>query len=130
MELCISLYYTINTEDIMKIINKTDNKIIADRLQHANNPFSRLVGLLLRKGLASGEGLLITPCNSIHSFGMRFNFDALFLDKDFRIVYLIQDMKPWRASKVIFSSHSVLELPAGTIKNTSLKLDDRLEIIF
>jgi len=61
---------------------------------------------------------------------MRFNFDALFLDKDFRIVYLIQDMKPWRASKVIFSSHSVLELPAGTIKNTSLKLDDRLEIIF
>lgn len=92
----------------------------------ATSWWARGRGLLGTKTLPQGEGLLIAPCNSIHSFFMQYRFDAIFLDKQGTVVHLIRAMKPSRLSKIVFSAHSVLELPAGTIEATGTQIGDRI----
>jgi len=94
----------------------------------ADSFLTRLVGLLNDKTLEYGDGLWIVPCNSIHSIGMRFKFDAVFLDKNLKVAHLVREMKPWRISKMVFSAHSVLELPAGLISQTGTELGDLFEM--
>ena len=94
----------------------------------ADTFYKRLVGLLRDKTLEYGDGLWIKPCNSIHSIGMQFVFDAVFLDKKLRVVHLVREMRPWRISKMVMSAHSVLELPAGLISQTATKLGDQFEM--
>ena len=114
--------------DLLTAINVTRGVSLTECGRIADNAYTRLVGLLRDKMLAKGDGLWILPCNSIHSFGMRFVFDAIFLDKNLRVVHLMQEMKPWRISKLVFSAHSVLELPAGLIAQTATELGDQFEM--
>jgi uncharacterized protein len=109
-------------------INTTRGVGLTECARVAENPWTRLVGLLRDKELAAGDGLWIVPCNSIHSFAMKFIFDAVFLDKRLRVVHLVREMKPWRASAIVFASHSVLELPAGLIARTGTELGDQFEM--
>ncbi len=109
-------------------INTTRGLNLTEHGRVADNAISRLVGLLRDDHLKPGDGLWIVPCNSIHSFAMRFLFDAVFLDRKLRVVHLVSEMKPWRASKMIFSAHSVLELPAGAIAASGTKLGDQFEM--
>jgi len=94
----------------------------------ADSFMTRLVGLLADKTLTPGDGLWIVPCNSIHSIGMKFDFDAVFLDKKLRVVHLMREMKPSRVSKMVWSAHSVLELPAGLIAQSGTEMGDQLEM--
>jgi uncharacterized membrane protein (UPF0127 family) len=94
----------------------------------AHTFLTRLIGLMLDKSLAEGDGLWIMPCNSIHSFWMKFDFDAVFLDKDLRVVHLMSEMKPSRISKMVWNAKSVLELPAGVIARTGTALGDQFEM--
>lgn len=94
----------------------------------ADNLPRRVIGLLLERELAHGGGLWIVPCNSIHSIGMRFVFDALFLDRDLRVVHLMHEMKPWRVSKMILTARSVLELPSGLVAASGTSVGDQLEM--
>jgi uncharacterized membrane protein (UPF0127 family) len=109
-------------------INVTHGTSLTECARVAETPGTRMVGLLRDTTLAHGDGLWIVPCNSIHSFFMRFDFDAVFLDKDLRVVHLIREMKPWRISKIVFSAHSVLELPSGLIASTRTELGDQFEM--
>ena len=111
----------------MKLINKNNGKILADNLKIADNFFKRLQGLLGKNSFNEGDGLHIIPCTSIHSFFMKFRFDAIFLNKNNEIVYLIQNMPAWRVSKICFSGYSVVELPSGVIKETEISIGDVLE---
>ena len=113
----------------MKLINKKNDKILANNLKIADNFFKRLIGLLGRKALDKGEGLHIIPCNSIHSFFMKFNFDAIFLNKNNEVVYLIEEMPAWHVSKICFSAYSVVELQSGVIKETETSISDVLEFL-
>jgi uncharacterized membrane protein (UPF0127 family) len=113
---------------LLTATNLTRGVSLAQSTRLADTFSSRLVGLLADKTHPAGARIWIVPCNSIHSFGMRFTFDALFLDKNLRVVHLIPEMKPWRASKIVFSAHGVLELPAGLISQTATALGDQLEI--
>ncbi len=106
--------------------NETRSTVVADKIQKADNYFTRLVGLLPKKGLNEGEGLWIDPCKDIHSIGMRFVFDAVFLDKELRVVHLIEKMKPLRVSPIIKTAKSVLELRGGTIAETQIQVGDQL----
>lgn len=106
--------------------NETGNVILGDRIQKADNYFLRLVGLLSRKGLEPGEGLWILPCREIHSIGMRFAFDALFLDRELRVVHAIERMKPFRVSRLVPKARSVLELDAGVIAASGTRIGHRL----
>jgi uncharacterized membrane protein (UPF0127 family) len=108
--------------------NVTRGVALTERGRVADTFLTRLVGLLRDKGLAPGDGLWIASCNSIHSFGMKFDFDAVFLDKKLRVVHLMHAMKPGRISKMVWSADSVLELPAGLIAQTGTEIGDQFEM--
>lgn len=101
---------------------------MANKCESAATFFSRFKGLQLRKELPAGTGLLITPCNSIHMFFMRFAIDAVFIDSNNTIVYIEHNIKPWRISRIVKNACSVLELPSGTACAAGSEPGDLLEI--
>lgn len=111
-----------------QILNRTRGTLIAVEVETADNYFTRLMGLMGRPGLAPHHGIWITPCNDIHSCFMRFEFDALFLDKDNKVLHLVESMKPWRFTKIVKGGKAVLELPAGAIAESRTEIGDELEI--
>ncbi len=112
----------------MKIINITRQKLLAQDIETANTLLTRMKGLLGKPFLNPGQALIITPCNSIHTFFMRFAIDVLFINRNNVIVGLIGDLKPFRLSPVYFNSFFAVELPAGTIQATSTQLQDTISI--
>lgn len=113
----------------LKIINKRNNELIGDKIISGDTMLLRFVGLMGKKSLNDGEGLLLIPCNSIHMMFMKISLDIVFINKNNTIIHLIENIKPWRISPIIFKSHSVLELPVNSIKSKDLKINDELEII-
>jgi len=111
----------------MKTWNATRGATLAENGRQATNWWTRGRGLLGTRTLPTGEGLLIAPCNSIHSFFMQYRFDAIFIDKRGKVVHLIRAMKPARMSRIVFAGHAVLELPAGTIEATGTQLGDEIQ---
>src|SRR5919108_5834494 len=73
---------------------------------------ARLRGLLGKRGLRAGEGLLLTPAPSIHTWFMRFPIDAVFLDGDLRVLAVRSELRPWRVAGKR-GARAVLELGAG-----------------
>jgi uncharacterized membrane protein (UPF0127 family) len=82
-------------------------------------------GLLGRDQLEPGEGLLLRPASSIHTFFMRFPIDAVWLDGDLRVVGVTADLPPWRTAAKR-GAHSVLELAAGEAGALGLEPGERL----
>ncbi|MBI4321033.1 MAG: DUF192 domain-containing protein [Chloroflexi bacterium] len=113
----------------MKIVNVETSTTLADRAELASGLIQRAVGLLGRKHLEQGEGLIIRPCNSVHTFFMRFPIDVIFLDKQGRAIKLLPDLAPFRLSPIVFGSSLVIELPAGTIERSGTKAQDRLALV-
>lgn len=111
----------------MRIINKTRQTKLAENAAIAKTPFKRMVGLLSRNSLEQGEALLIKPCNSIHTFFMRFPIDVAFIDSGGRIIKAIHCMRPFRISSIYLNAHFCLELPAGTLEKTSSQPGDLVE---
>jgi uncharacterized membrane protein (UPF0127 family) len=93
----------------------------------AERPLARMRGLLGRKSLSSGEGLLIRPTWSVHMFFMRFPIDAVFLDRDLAVLKVASNLRPWRAAGRR-GAHSVLELPAGEADRRGLQRGDELRL--
>ncbi|PKM82416.1 MAG: hypothetical protein CVU89_05275 [Firmicutes bacterium HGW-Firmicutes-14] len=112
----------------MKLVNLTRNTVLADTAEVAGTWFSRLKGLMFRKGLADGHSLVLVPCSSVHSCFMRFNIDLLFVDRAGTVVYLTEDMPPFRFSPLIREAGFIVELPSGTIRLTGTCLNDRLNL--
>jgi len=111
-----------------RIINLTANSELATRARVADDFLSRLTGLLLSPPLMPGEGLLIDPCTSIHMFGMKFPLDAVFFDKQWRVVGVVESIMPGRMSRFYPQARCCLELPAGTISDTGTKIGDQLDV--
>jgi len=82
-------------------------------------------GLLGRRSLPSGNGILLKPAASVHTFFMRFPIDAVFLDREHRVVRIERDVRPWRATGRR-GSYAVLELPSGECEQRELAIGDRL----
>jgi hypothetical protein len=101
--------------------------VLATRLEVADSGPKRNKGLLGRDGLAPGEGLWIVPCESVHTFFMRFPIDLVYLDRNTTVKKVRHAVGAWRLSACL-SAHSILELPAGTIRNTQTRPGDTLEI--
>lgn len=113
----------------MRVINQTSKKEIASNVAVATGVLKRMKGLLSMDSLAKGEALLIKPCKSIHTIGMKFSIDVIFLDKDNNIIAMKKYMKPNRLTPIYLKAISVLELPAGTIDDTSTNIGDRIKFI-
>jgi uncharacterized membrane protein (UPF0127 family) len=107
------------------VVTRDDGAVVCERCTIATTPVRRMRGLLGRSGLAPGDGLLIRPAGSIHTFFMRFPIDAVFLDRDLGVRKVAAAVKPWR---LVFArrAHSVLELPAGEADRRGLAAGQRL----
>lgn len=103
-------------EDKIYKLTHQSGEVICHKMKLASNIFSRMLGLMFSPGLPDCDGFLISPCNSIHTFFMRYSLDVLFLDRDFKIVKALYDLSPWRMTWIYFSSRHVLEMKAGTMK--------------
>jgi uncharacterized membrane protein (UPF0127 family) len=110
----------------MVVKNLSRSTLLAENCITALTFFARFKGLQLKKDLPKGNGLLITPCNSIHMFFMRFPIDAVFIDENNTVLYIENSIKPWCISRIIRKSRSVLELPAGTAHSTGTVPGDKL----
>ena len=111
----------------MKAVNMTRVALLGDGVETARTPQERTRGLLGTAKLPRG-GLWIVPCRSIHSFGMRYEFDALFIDREGRVVGMHPRFRRNRISRIFWNARGVLELPAGTIGRTWTAVGD--EVVF
>ena len=112
----------------MRVRNTTRGTVLAEHCGEARNFFARGKGLMGHPGLAPGEGLLISPCSSIHSFFMRFPIDVVFANRAHTIVGLQVAMPPNRPFAGAWGTHYVVELPAGTISATGTQVGDTLRV--
>lgn len=110
----------------LKVHNPVRATMLADRAEIADTSKTRKIGLLNHNGLATGEGLWITPCEGVHTIGMKFPIDVLYLDKKRKVLKIRAAMPRWRISACLFA-HSVLELPSGTAAASGTKRGDQLE---
>jgi uncharacterized membrane protein (UPF0127 family) len=116
-----SLYLT------LVIRNLTKQTVVADRAILANTSATRRTGLLKHDSLQDGEGLLIVPCEGVHTFGMKFPIDVIYLNKK-HVVLKIKPEMPKRRMSICLRAHSVLELPAGMAARTGTAAGDQLEV--
>lgn len=113
----------------VKIYNERNKSLLGDKIRVADTFFSRFRGLMLTDNLKEGEGLIITPCNSIHMCFMRYAIDAVFVDASNKVVAIYENLKPWIGLTKIYSNVvSVIELPSGLIQKLDLQIDDTLRM--
>jgi uncharacterized protein len=111
----------------LKVSNLTRQAVLARYVEVANHGASRRKGLLGRDRLSVEEGLWIVPCEAVHTIGMRFPIDLVYLDRNMRVKRVRSNVPPLRLSACP-SAHSVLELASGTIQRTQTMPGDKLEI--
>jgi len=108
----------------MKCLLKRTGETLAEEVETADTYFTRLKGLMFRKNLPAGKGLLLDPCPQIHTCFMRFDIDAVFFDKNGFVLYVKENMKPWRFGRFVRGSRYTLELPGGTLGGRVQKGDE------
>ena len=105
------------SRELIRVINLSRGTVLAAKTEVAASCWSRGRGLLGRSSLPPGRGLLIYPCNSVHTMGMAFPIDVLHLNRR-REVLRILTLYPWRLGPLVLGGHYVLEIPAGTAGST------------
>ncbi|HEX3819578.1 MAG TPA: DUF192 domain-containing protein [Candidatus Sulfotelmatobacter sp.] len=110
--------------------NQTRQAYLATSLAIADTHWTRLRGLL---GLAAddfrnGSGLWIVPCHGIHTLGMGFPIDVVYLDHENTVIHVQHQVRPWRFAAVRQRASSVLELPCAVTVETKTAVGDRIEI--
>jgi uncharacterized membrane protein (UPF0127 family) len=107
--------------------NRTRGALIAANVCVADTPRSRRIGLLKHNALEPGAGLWIYPTQAIHTFGMRFPIDVVFLDRRFRVKRVYQRLRPFRLTSFVWGAQSVLELASGTLAGTGTTIGDEFQ---
>ncbi|MFL5922217.1 MAG: DUF192 domain-containing protein [Gaiellaceae bacterium] len=110
------------------VVLARDDHVVCDRCELADGVFTRMRGLLGRRGLPRGHGLLIEPTWSVHTWFMRFPIDVVFLDRELTVLKIRKQLRPWRTA-ARFRSRSVLELAAGECDRLRLEVGDRLALV-
>ncbi|HLJ46978.1 MAG TPA: DUF192 domain-containing protein [Bryobacteraceae bacterium] len=111
----------------MRVRNSSKGTTLADRADIADNSAKRRTGLLKHTSLNQGEGLWIVPCEAVHTIGMKFPIDVLFLSKKRKVLKIRRVMHKWKMSACL-RAHSVLELPAGICDSAQTTVGDQLEL--
>ena len=114
----------------VSVYNETRETVVATRAAVADSYITRLVGLLgkTKRWTQPGNGLWIVPTRGVHTIGMMFPIDLIFLSKDKQVVYIEECLRPFRISKVFLKAVSVLELPPDAINRSQTRVGDRLKI--
>lgn len=120
----------LNNSRYVCFYNLTRQSSVATHARVADGHLSRLVGLLgtTRAWPQPGKGLWLVPSGSVHTLGMLYALDVVFLNRDHVVVEVQENLRPFRVSKLVFKAHSVLELPVGTVARSRTRVGDTLEI--
>lgn len=112
-----------------RAFNQTRQAYLATSLAVADSHFTRLRGLLGTSAddFSSGRGLWIVPCHGIHTLGMSFPIDVVYLDPSNTVVHVQNELRPWRFAPIRIEASSVLELPCRTAAETHTAVGDRIE---
>lgn len=110
----------------MRIVNVTRQTELAGTAEVAETSAARSKGLLGRTSLPAGSGIWIVPCESVHTFFMKFPIDLVYIDRHHRVKKVRNSVRPWRLSACL-SARSIIELPAGTVLHTQTVEGDQLE---
>lgn|SRR5271165_1624915 len=112
---------------VTSAFNLTRGAMLANRVKTAETMLDRRTGLLNRDSLDIGEGLHIVPCDSVHTVGMKFDIDIVFLDATGKVLKTWKQVQPGCAGLGYYRASSALELPAGMIAATDTRTGDRLQ---
>lgn len=110
-----------------RLVNLTRGMVIAERATVAETPASRRRGLLGTASLPAGSGLLIVPCRQVHTFGMAYTIDVIFVDEAWNVRKVVSEMKPNRLGALAWGARAALELPAGRAAETGTVAGDMLD---
>jgi uncharacterized membrane protein (UPF0127 family) len=113
----------------MHLIDVTRATTVGTRITIADTSLTRLIGLMGRRQLDAGCGLLIRPSSGIHTFGMLFSIDVVALDKSLQVLRVWHRLPPFRMTSIHLKTDSILELPAGQICNCRIGVGDQLEFV-
>ncbi len=119
-----------DTADMVRVYNTTRNSCLGEQIGMADSSLRRLVGLLGKRSLAPGRGLFIVPSQAIHTVGMAFPIDVVFVDKRYSVLGVREAVRPFRVTRVFWKASGVLELPAGTIRESRTEVGDQLKLDF
>jgi uncharacterized protein len=113
-----------------RAFNQTRQAFVATELALADTHWTRLRGLLgvRTDDFRNGSGLWIVPCHGIHTLGMSFPIDVIYLDHALKVIDIQQNLKPWRFTPIRSKASSVLELPCQTVVRTKTDIGDTMEI--
>ena len=114
---------------MLRVENLTQNSVIVNTGRVADTAWQRFKGLMGVRHLAEGDGLLIEPCDSIHTHFMRIAIDVIYMDKTHRVVHIDPAMAPWRIGQRHARARYVLEIPSGIASKSNTAIGDQLKLI-
>jgi len=104
----------------VRVINRTRGSVLAERAELANNMWTRFCGLMGRRELATGGGLVLAPGGGIHMWFMRIPLDVIHVDNQDRATHVLRGIKPWRFGPLFVGNKYAIELPAGSAVETAI----------
>ncbi len=113
---------------VARIVNVSKGTTVAGQARKAESFWARLVGLMGRRRLEEGEGLLLSPCSSVQTFFMRFPIDVIFVDGEARVVKVAPALVPFRLALGGRGARDALEVAAGTAARSATAVGDRLAV--
>ena len=131
VQVCVRVGRSLSDFDVEKklyVFNLTRQSFVSLGVSPAHTHMSRLRGLLGRMRLRSDEGLWIVPCQGIHTIGLLFPIDVIYLDGNQQVIHVIEHLGPFRVSSIRIRSNSVLQLPTRTIYSSNTQIGDQLMI--
>ena len=114
---------------MLRVENLTQNSVLVQKGRVADTAWQRFKGLMGVRHLPEGDGLLIEPCDSIHTHFMRIAIDVVYMDKSHRVVHVDPAMKPWRIGRRHSTAHYVLEIPSGAAAKSKTTVGDHLKLV-
>jgi uncharacterized membrane protein (UPF0127 family) len=105
---------------LVRVINRTRDEVLAERAELADNSWTRFWGLMGRRELAPGAGLVLQPGGGIHMWFMKIPLDVVHVDKRDRVTHVLRGIKPWRFGPLFVGGKRAIELPAGAAARTQV----------
>jgi uncharacterized membrane protein (UPF0127 family) len=116
-------------QTFLRAVISNRGTVLCEHLEVAASLIGKMIGLLGRSGLAPDQGLKLEGAWSIHTVGMRFSIDVVFLDKLDKVLAIHPDLAPGRLALSVVGATSVVELPAGTVEKVGLRVGDHVEFV-
>ncbi len=104
----------------VRVVNQTRGEVLGESAELADNYWTRFLGLMGRRELPAGTGLVLKPGGGIHMWFMRIPLDVVHVDKADRVTHVLRGIKPWRFGPLFVGNKVAIELPVGAAESTQV----------